>query len=100
MPGNTLVSMNLWGFGHGILDAFRSGFPAFLDKNLPVNPMKCEYFLPVVADQELKAGRCTVRLLPCDETWYGMTYREDIPSVKAAIDNMKKQGIYPEKLWE
>ena len=100
LSGDTLVSMNLWGFGHGILDAFRSGFPAFLDKNLPVNPMKCEYFLPVVADQELKAGRCTVRLLPCDETWYGMTYREDIPSVKAAIDNMKKQGIYPEKLWE
>lgn len=100
LSGDTLVSMNLWGFGHGILDAFRSGFPAFLDRNLPVNPMKCEYFLPVVADQELKAGRCTVRLLPCDETWYGMTYREDIPSVKAAIENMKRQGIYPDKLWE
>ena len=92
--------MNLWGFGHGILDAFQAGFPAFLDRNLPVNPMKCEYFLPVVADEELKAGRCTVRLLPCDETWYGMTYREDIPSVKAAIENMKQQGIYPDKLWE
>ena len=100
LSGDTLVSMNLWGFGHGILDAFQAGFPAFLDRNLPVNPMKCEYFLPVVADQELKAGRCTVRLLPCDETWYGMTYREDIPSVKAAIENMKRQGIYPDKLWE
>ena len=100
LSGDTLVSMNLWGFGHGILDAFQAGFPAFLDRNLPVNPMKCEYFLPVVADEELKAGRCTVRLLPCDETWYGMTYREDIPSVKAAIENMKHQGIYPDKLWE
>lgn len=100
LSGDTLVSMNLWGFGHGILDAFRSGFPAFLDKNLPSNPLKCEYFLPEVADRELKAGQCTVRLLPCDETWYGMTYKEDIASVKEAIEDMKKQGIYPEKLWD
>ena len=100
LSGDTLVSMNLWGFGHGILDAFRSGFPAFLDQNLPVNPLKCEYFLPEVADRELKAGRCSVRLLPCDETWYGMTYKEDIASVKNAISEMKEQGIYPQQLWD
>ena len=100
LSGDTLVSMNLWGFGHGILEAFQAGFPAFLEENLPVNPKKCEYFLPEVADRELKAGRCTVKLLPCEETWYGMTYQEDIPSVRSAIEKMKRQGIYPAKLWE
>lgn len=100
LAGDTLVSMNLWGFGHGILDAFQTGFPKFLEQNLPVNPLKCEYFLPEVANEELTSGRCSIRLLTCNETWYGMTYREDVPSVRAAIENMKRQGIYPEKLWE
>jgi len=99
LSGDTVVSMNLWGFGTGIADAFRNQFPEFLEENLPVNPLKCEYFLPSVASRELKDGHCTIRLLPCEETWYGMTYREDIPAVQAAIEKMKQNGIYPRDLW-
>jgi hypothetical protein len=100
LSGGVTVSMNLWGFGRGIFDALSDGFPKFLDANLPVNPMKCEYFLPTVANAELAAGRCSVRMLACDETWYGVTYKEDLESVRSAIASMKASGIYPELLWE
>lgn len=100
LSGDTPVSMNFWGFSRQMLDELEARFPAFLDKGLAENPKKCEYFLPFVADEQLKEGIATVRVLDCDETWYGMTYREDLDSVKAAIAKMKAEGIYPEKLWE
>lgn len=100
LSGDTPVSMNFWGFSRQMLEELEARFPAFLDKGLAENPKKCEYFLPFVADEQLKEGIATVRVLDCDETWYGMTYREDLDSVKAAIAKMKSEGIYPEKLWE
>ena len=54
----------------------------------------------LVANEQLREGLATVRILDCNETWYGMTYREDLDSVKAAIADMKMHGIYPERLWD
>lgn len=99
LPGDTVVSMNLWGFTPRMLLELVSRFPAFLEENLPKNPLKCEYFLPSVVDAQLKSGSVGVRVLPCDEVWYGITYREDLASVKAAIARMKKNGVYGEELW-
>lgn len=75
-------------------------FPAFLDKNLPVNPAKCEYFLPFVVNEQLEDGTASVQVLPCEETWYGVTYREDLESVQNAIAKMKEEKIYEEVLWK
>ena len=99
LSGSTIVSMNLWGFTRGILDVLWDRFPAFLEKNLPVNPLKCEYFLPFVVNEQLEEGSATARVLPCEETWYGVTYKEDLESVEKAIAQMKKEGIYEEELW-
>ena len=85
LPGSTIVSMNLWGFSAGLIDQLWARFPAFLDKNLPVNPLKCEYFLPFVVDEQIRDGSASVSVLPCEETWYGVTYREDLPGVVEAI---------------
>ena len=76
-----------------------SRFAAFLDANLPVNPIKCEYFLPSVANAQIQEGLGRIRVLHTDETWYGVTYREDLESVWNAIVKMKEEGIYPERLW-
>ena len=100
LSGDATVSMNFWGFSPMMLEQLNARFPAFLDKNLPVNPLKCEYFLPFVANEQLKEGLATVKILDCSETWYGMTYREDLDSVKLAIADMKSRGIYPDKLWK
>ena len=100
ISGDTVVSMNFWGFSTQMLRELNARFEKFLDKNLPENPLKCEYFLPFVANEQLAEGLCTVEVLNCTETWYGMTYREDLESVKAAIAGMKEKGIYPDMLWE
>ena len=100
LPGDTLVSMNFWGFQAGMMDAFDRRFDAFLKTALPANPEKAEYFLPAVADAEMRENGARVQLLPCEETWYGVTYREDLPSVQAAVARMKARGVYPPSLWE
>ena len=99
LPGDTIVSMNLWGFTAKMIRELDERFASFLDNAIATNPLKGEYFLPSVVNDQLVAGTATVRVLPCEETWYGVTYREDLDSVKSAIDGMKKKGIYEENLW-
>lgn len=100
LSGDTTVSMNFWGFSTKMLDELGARFPAFLDRSLPENPLKCEYFLPFVANEQLQEGSASVRVLDCNETWYGMTYRADLDSVRAAIAAMKTDGVYPARLWD
>ena len=100
ISGSTIVSMNLWGFTARMMDELWNRFPAFLDKNLPVNPLKCEYFLPYVVNEQIEEKCASVRVLPCEEAWYGVTYKEDLASIKNAIQAMKNQGIYTEELWK
>ena len=100
VPGNTLVSMNMWGFTASILKELQNHFPAFLEKGIKENPLKCEYFLPEVVSGLLADGKATVAVLSSADKWYGVTYKEDKPVVVAAIRSMKDNGIYPEKLWE
>ena len=100
LPGDTIVSMNFWGFTTKMLQELDARFAAFLDDALVHNPLKGEYFLPSVVNDQLQAGTAAVRVLPCEETWYGVTYREDLDSVKEAIAGMKKQGIYADNLWD
>ena len=99
LPGDTLVSMNFWGFQREMMDAFDARFESFLRNDLPKNPEKAEYFLPSVANAEMAAGRARVRVLPCEETWHGVTYREDLPSVVSAVAELKRRGVYPAELW-
>ena len=99
VSGDSVVSMNFWGCSTRMLDELAARFPGFLDENIEKNPLKCEYFLPFVANEQLVEGKAAVRVLDCSETWYGMTYREDLDSVRRAIADMRKQGIYPDKLW-
>ena len=99
LPGDTVVSMNLWGFQQELLEQFVDGFPAFLEENLPKNPLKCEYFLPSVANAQIQKGLGTVRVLPTEDVWHGVTYSEDLQSVKNAIQAMRERKLYPEELW-
>ena len=97
---DTLVSMNMWGFTHSILDEIKTGFSTFLKKGLEENPMKCEYYLPSVVSDLLAEDRAAVAVLESEDKWYGVTYKEDKPVVVAAIQTLKEEGVYPQKLWE
>ena len=100
LSGDTQVSMNFWGFTPEILDEIWNAFPAFLAENLPVNPEKCEFYLPTFVGSRLAEKKVSVRVLPCMETWHGVTYKENLDSVKSAIGALKREGTYPARLWE
>lgn len=97
---DTVVSMNMWGFTKSIIKELDQRFAVFLNKELPGNPLKCEYFLPFVVDELLKEYKAEVTVLKSVDRWYGVTYKEDKETVVNAIRELKKTGIYPEKLWE
>ena len=97
---DTLVSMNLFGLQRSVLDAFEARFPAFLDENLPKNPMKCEYLLPRVLDAMMREGKISIKVLETTARWHGITNRPDLPILKEAIRRMKDEGQYPEELWK
>lgn len=100
VPGETTVSMNMWGFTQSILKELEERFPAFLDAELKRNPMKCEYFLPEVVSSLVEENRASAAVLKSADKWYGVTYKEDKPVVEKAVKRMKERGLYPEYLWE
>ena len=100
LAGNTVVSMNFFGFQPSFPSILWERFPDFLKTNLQSDPLKCEYLLPSVTNDLLKENRCSVRVLECGEIWHGMTYREDLDTVVSSIASLKKAGVYPERLWE
>jgi len=95
----TIVSMNFWGFKPSVVGKMEEYFVDFLKEILPGNPLKAEYYLPSIPNRILKEGIGSVRVLPTSEKWYGVTYRDDLPRVQAAIAAMKAEGKYPEELW-
>ncbi len=97
---DTIVSMNMWGFTRSFLDEAWERFPAFLDKALAENPAKAEYFLPTVVSQLIDEGKARVKVLRSEDKWYGVTYREDKPTVVSAIAEKTASGLYPDRLWE
>ena len=100
LSADTIVSMNMWGFTRSFLDEALTRFPAFLDKALAENPEKGEYFLPTVVSQLIDEGKARVKVLRSEDKWYGVTYREDKPTVTAAIAEKTAAGLYPDRLWE
>lgn len=97
---DTIVSMNFWGFTQSFMQAMIDNFPAFLEESLKNDPLKAEYFLPLIVDKMIVAGSARVKVLPSKDRWYGMTYKEDKPLVTAALQSMKDKGLYPDKLWK
>lgn len=100
IPSGSTVSMNMWGFSRSILEELQDTFPRFLESNIKVNPLKCEYFLPTVVDRLIQKGKATATVLRSTARWYGVTYKEDKAVVVEAIQKLKDNGIYPQNLWE
>ena len=100
IDGNTIVSMNLWGFSESFIKEAEARFPAFLDDAMKSNPLKGEYFLPSVVSQLLDEEKATVKVLQSPDKWYGVTYREDKPGIVKALADMADAGLYPSPLWQ
>ena len=97
---DTLVSMNMFGFTPVFLEELEAKFPRFLAEEMPQNPAKKEFLLPVAASDLLHAGKAKIRVLSSADKWYGVTYAADKPLVMAAIRAMTEEGKYPNGLWK
>ena len=100
LPGETIVSLNLWGLTRSFIDEAEKRFPAFLDKTIAENPLKGEYFLPSVISELIGEGKARAKVLRSADKWYGVTYQADKPVVVAAIAEKTASGLYPDNLWE
>ncbi len=94
-----VASMNMFGFTPAIFDELENRFVSFLSGPAKENPLKAEYLLPDIAGDLLKEGKADMKVLPTGERWFGVTYQEDKPSVKAALEALVASGAYPENLW-
>ena len=99
VPGDTPVSMNMWGFTQGFVEEIAQRFPEFLRNEVVENPAKAEFYLPMTVGQLLREGKARVKVLPTGDRWYGVTYAEDKPMVVAALKGLTDQGLYPDGLW-
>ena len=93
------VSMNMWGLRPTFFNKLEEGFDDFLS-NIKDGDVKSEYFLPGVIDNLIKTHRGRAKLLPTAEKWFGLTYSEDLPASKAAINELVNQGLYPTNIIE
>ena len=95
----SLVSMNMWGLTPDFLQLLEEGFVEFFQKEVLLNPLKAEYLIPTFIGQLLQEGKLTVKVLRTDDSWYGMTYKEDVPAVKESFREMLEKGMYREELF-
>lgn len=94
---NSKVSMNFWGFHPNVFEVTERLFGEFLDKN--ISQPKSEFFIPIVADAFTKSGQGTIEVIPTTAQWFGVTYKEDAPSVQASVNKLIDQQEYPNNLW-
>lgn len=93
----TLVSMNLWGFGPSFFDYAEEHFKEFLEEY--GNELKSEFFIPLVVDKLINDKGLNVNVLSSDSNWFGVTYQEDKPIVINKLNKLIDSGVYPKSLW-
>jgi NDP-sugar pyrophosphorylase family protein len=93
----TPVSMNFWGFTPAVFKITEDLFRDFALEN-KANP-KAEFFIPLIGENLVKSNTATFKVVPTASQWFGVTYKEDKPFVQASINQLVKDGMYPEKLW-
>jgi dTDP-glucose pyrophosphorylase len=97
LEGDEAVSMNFWGFTPRIFPQLDEHFKRFLEQH--GTEQKSECYIPRVVNDLVVAGEARVKVLRTQDSWFGVTYREDRPHVVENINRLIKGGAYPERLW-
>ena len=97
LTGDEAVSMNMWGFTPAVFAQLQKHFREFLEQK--GSEAKSECYIPSTVNDLVVAGQARVRVLRTNDSWFGVTYREDRPRVVESIHRLIARGDYPEKLW-
>jgi NDP-sugar pyrophosphorylase family protein len=95
--GDESVSMNCWGFTPALFPLLDERLKAFLKERSA--DLRAEFYLPAAVSEMISRREASVKLLPTESAWFGVTYREDRPRVHAAIAELAAAGKYPRGLW-
>lgn len=100
LPGDSIASMNFFGFTERIFEYAEAELDRFLHD--PASDlMKGECYLPMVAGVSIQDGECDLKVLVTPDNWFGVTYQEDRPVVVENIKKLTEAGVYPkEGLWK
>ena len=98
IPLDSVVSMNMWMYPRRFIDDLAAGFPEF-KANLS-DPLRDEYLLPTIVDGLLKEKKYIVDVITTDDSWFGVTYKEDKKAVTEAFKKLYEQGIYRDGLYD
>jgi len=94
--GAEIVSMNCWGFTPALFASLDRQLREFLAAN--AGEARAEFYLPAAVAGMIAAGEAVVEVLPTAAAWFGITYREDQPRVRAAVAELVRRGLYPPRL--
>ena len=98
VPSDSSVSMNFWCFHPGLFTEAERLFLDFVAANN--TNIKAEFFIPIIAEHFMENRGGHIRVIPCNSKWFGVTYKEDAPVVKANVDKLVADGVYPPSLWQ
>lgn len=97
LTGNEAVSMNMWGFTPEVFGLLEENFKNFLQQS--GSDLKSECYIPNTVGALVTAGKARVKVLPTNDSWFGVTYREDHATVVESISRLVQAGTYPQRLW-
>lgn len=97
LTGDEIVSMNMWGLEPSVFDHIQSHFDRFLRDH--GSRSDAEFLIPSVADELITGGEATVKVLRTDDSWFGVTYRQDRQIAIESIRKLIDRAVYPERLW-
>ncbi len=92
IPLDSVASMNMWGLFPSLFGIMEEKFRAFYAGM--TNPMKDEFYLPLLLDELIRTQGAKIKVIPTPEKWFGVTYKEDSPAVKAAMTDLIERGLY------
>lgn len=97
LADDTVVSMNMWGFGTSLFNHLEEYFREFVKQNS--ENIKAEFLIPEVINDLMKKGKIEVKVLESSALWFGITYQEDKEIVRNELKKLVEKGVYPAKLW-
>ena len=97
VPDHAKVSMNFWCFDPAVFSFIEKIFREFLAKS--GQDIKSEFFIPIIGDRFIHEARGQIKIIPTASSWFGVTYKEDAPSVQQSINQLVASGAYPDKLY-
>jgi NDP-sugar pyrophosphorylase family protein len=98
LPADSSVSMNFWCFHPALFTATKRLFMDFVQKN--TENSKAEFFIPIIAEDFMDNQGGHISVIPTSSKWFGVTYKEDAPIVKACVEKLVAEKVYPATLWQ